>query len=111
MSEEDKMTIKEFNLYYQGFHALRNINLRVKRNEICAVFGPARSGKTSLLKSANRLTDLIFGTRHTGTISLDGEEVYDPELDVTQLRRRVGMVFDLPNPLPMSIFDNVAYGP
>jgi len=111
MSQEDKITIKEFNLYYGGFHALRNINLSIRRNEICAVFGPARSGKTSLLKSANRLTDLIFGARHTGMISLDGKDIHDPELDVTQLRRRVGMVFDLPNPLPLSIFDNVAYGP
>ena len=69
------------------------------------------SGKTTLLKSLNRLTDLIFRVRHTGTIFLDGKDIYDPEVDVTQLRRRVGMVFDLPTPLRMSIFDNVAYGP
>jgi phosphate transport system ATP-binding protein len=69
------------------------------------------SGKTTLLKSLNRLTDLIFRVRHTGTIFLDQKDIYDPEVDVTQLRRRVGMVFDLPTPLRMSIFDNVAYGP
>ena len=80
-------------------------------NEIFAIFGPARSGKTTLLKSLNRLTDLIFGARHTGTILLDGTDIYDPKVSLTQLRRRIGMVFDLPTPLPMSIFDNVAYGP
>jgi phosphate transport system ATP-binding protein len=111
MPLENKIVIKDFNFYYQSFQALRNINLNIFSREIFAIFGPARSGKTTLLKSLNRLTDLIFGTRHTGNIFLDGTDIYDPKHSLTQLRRRVGMVFELPTPLPMSIFDNVAYGP
>jgi phosphate transport system ATP-binding protein len=111
MSQEKKIVIKNFNFYYDFVQALRDIDLDIKSNEIFAIFGPARSGKTTLLKSLNRLTDLIFGTRHTGTILLDGLDIYDPKVNLTQLRRRIGMVFDLPTPLPMSIFDNVAYGP
>jgi len=111
MSQGSKIVIKDFNFYYDSFQALRNINFDILPKEIFTVFGPARSGKTTLLKSLNRLTDLIFGARHTGTILLDGMDIYDPKLDLTNLRRRIGMVFDLPTPLPMSIFDNVAYGP
>ena len=107
----DKIAIRDFIFYYDSTHALQNINLLIKPREIFAIFGPARSGKTTLLKSLNRLTDLTFGARHTGTILLDGEDIYDPAINLIQLRRRVGMVFDLPIPLPMSIFDNVAYGP
>jgi phosphate transport system ATP-binding protein len=111
MSQVDKIVVKDFNFYYEGLQALRNVNLNIRAHEISAIFGPSRSGKTTLLKSLNRLTDLIFGVSRTGTILLDGTDIYDPKLDVTQLRRRIGMVFDLPTPLPMSIFDNVAYGP
>ena len=111
MPLENKIVIKDFNFYYQSFQALRNINLNIFSREIFAFFGPARSGKTTLLKSLNRLTDLIFGTKHTGTIFLGGADIYNPQLSLTQLRRRIGMVFDLPTPLPLSIFDNVAYGP
>jgi len=107
----DKIVIKDFSFYYDSSPALRNINFNIHSREIFAIFGPARSGKTTLLKSINRLTDLIFGTTHTGTILLDGEDIYDPKMSVTHLRRRVGIVFDLPTPLPMSTFDNVAYGP
>ena len=111
MSQDSKIVIKDFNFYYQSFQALRSISLNIHSKEIFAIFGPARSGKTTLLKSLNRLTDLIFGTKHTGSIFLDGADIYDPQLSLTQLRRRIGMVFDLPTPLPLSIFDNVAYGP
>ncbi len=111
MSPETKIDIKGFNFYYGSVLALRDINLMIQPKKIFAIFGPARSGKTTVLKSMNRLTDLIFGTSHTGTILLDGKDVYDPNVDLTDLRRRIGMVFDLPTPLPMSIFDNVAYGP
>jgi phosphate transport system ATP-binding protein len=111
MSQEEKIVIKDFSLYYDSVEALRMMNLRLRPREIFALFGPSRSGKTTLLKSLNRLTDLIFGTRHTGTILLDGIDIYDPKISLTQLRRRIGMVFDLPTPLPISIFDNVAYGP
>jgi phosphate transport system ATP-binding protein len=109
--QESKIVIHEFNFYYDSLQALKNIELHIRPNEIFAIFGPARSGKTTLLKSLNRLTDLIFGARHTGTILLDGKDIYDRKLGLTQLRRRVGIVFDLPTPLPMSIFENVAYGP
>jgi phosphate transport system ATP-binding protein len=105
------MVIKDFSFYYDSLQALRNISLTIQRKEILTVFGPARSGKTTLLKSLNRLTDLVFGTSHTGTIHLDETDIYDPNVDLTQLRRRIGMVFDLPTPLPMSIFDNISYGP
>ena len=107
----DKIVIRDFSFYYNSTQALRNINLHIKPREIFAIFGPARSGKTTLLKSLNRLTDLIFGTKHSGTILLDGVDIYDPGINLIQLRRRVGMVFDLPTALPMSVFDNVAYGP
>ncbi len=111
MPQEDKIVIKDFNFYYHSFQALHHINLNVRSREIFAIFGPARSGKSTFLKSLNRLTDLIFGTKHTGAILLDGTDIYDPNMSLTGLRRRVGMVFDLPTPLPMSIFNNVAYGP
>jgi phosphate transport system ATP-binding protein len=111
MSQGSKIVIKDFNFYYDSSQALRNISLDIRPKEIFTIFGPARSGKTTLLKSLNRLTDLIFGASHTGAILLDGMDIYDPKLNLTHLRRRIGMVFDLPTPLPISIFDNVAYGP
>jgi phosphate transport system ATP-binding protein len=111
MSSGVKIAIQNFNVSYGSVHALRDINLSIRPSEIFAIFGPARSGKTTLLKSLNRLTELIFGATHTGNISLDGMDIFNPKLSVTQLRRRLGMVFDLPTPLPMSIFDNIIYGP
>lgn len=111
MALGDKIFIKDFNFYYGSVQALNKITLPIKVNQIFAIFGPARSGKTTLLKSLNRLTDLIFGSGHTGTILLDGVDIHDSKISLTDLRRRVGMVFDLPTSLPMSIFDNVSYGP
>ena len=111
MSQEAKIVIKDFSFYYASVQALQNINFNIRPKEIFTVFGPARSGKTTLLKSLNRLTDLIFGASHTGAILLDETDIYDPKVDLTHLRRRIGMVFDLPTPLPLSIFENIAYGP
>ena len=111
MSQGSKIVVKDFSFYYDSSQALRNINLNIRPKEIFTAFGPARSGKTTLLKSLNRLTDLIFGASHTGAILLDETDIYDSKVDLTHLRRRIGMVFDLPTPLPMSIFDNIAYGP
>jgi phosphate transport system ATP-binding protein len=108
---DDKLSIKDFSFYYDSYQALQGINLHIKVNQIFAIFGPARSGKTTFLKSLNRLTDLTFGSSHTGSILLDGVDIFDPKTSLTDLRRRVGMVFDLPTPLPMSIIDNVTYGP
>jgi phosphate transport system ATP-binding protein len=111
MPEKDKIVLHSFSSFYGDAPALKEINLQIRSHQIFALLGPARSGKTTLLKSINRLTDLIFGARHTGQIFLDGQDVFAPEVVLPELRRRVGMVFDLPTPLPLSIFDNVAYGP
>ncbi len=107
----DKIAVENFHFYYGSTAALKDITFSVKPNQIFAILGPARSGKTSLLKSMNRLTDMIFGSRHTGRILLDGSDIYGSDVSVSELRRRVGMVFDLPTALPDSVFENVAYGP
>jgi phosphate transport system ATP-binding protein len=111
MLPQSKISIKELNFYYKNNQVIRDFNLEISSNEILAVFGPANSGTTTLLRSFNRLGDLIPGTRLEGEILLDGKNIYAPDVNVTDLRRRVGMVFDVPTPLPMSIFDNIAYGP
>jgi phosphate transport system ATP-binding protein len=111
MPEEVKVVLEHFHFYYGASPALKDVNLQIPPRQIFAFLGPARSGKTTLLKSLNRLTDLIFGTNHTGHIFLDHQEIYDSQISLPELRRRVGMVFDLPTPLPRSVFENVAYGP
>jgi phosphate transport system ATP-binding protein len=111
MESPAKIVIQNFTFQYGAFAALKDLNLSIGANQIFAILGPARSGKTTLLKSMNRLTDLIFGTNHAGRIFIDGREIYGPEVSLPELRRRVGMVFDLPTALPLSIFENVAYGP
>lgn len=106
----DKFTITDLNLYYGSFHALKGMNLKLAKNCITALIGPSGCGKSSFLKCLNRMNDLIEGCKITGEILLDGEDIYGT-MDVNQLRKRVGMVFQKPNPFPMSIYDNVAYGP
>lgn len=106
----DKYEIKEANLFYGDFHALKNISLQIPEKEVTAFIGPSGCGKSTLLKSLNRMNDLIPGCKITGNFLLDGEDIYASK-DVNQLRKRVGMVFQKPNPFPMSIYDNVAYGP
>ena len=106
----DKFTIKDVDLYYSEFQALKNISLNIPNNEITAFIGPSGCGKSTLLKSLNRMNDLIEGCKITGEIKLDGENIYG-EMDVNLLRKRVGMVFQKPNPFPMSIYDNIAFGP
>ena len=105
-----KIEIKNTDLYYGDFHALKNINLDIPANQITAFIGPSGCGKSTLPKSLNRMNDLVEGCRITGELLLDGEDIYGP-MDVNLLRRRVGMVFQKPNPFPMSIYDNIAYGP
>lgn len=106
----DKITVENLNLYYGDFHALKNINLKIPANKITAFIGPSGCGKSTLMKSINRMNDLVEGCRITGSIRLGDEEIYGG-MDVNLLRKRVGMVFQKANPFPMSIFDNVAYGP
>jgi phosphate transport system ATP-binding protein len=110
MKLADKITVRGVNLYYGAFHALKDVTAAFARQEITALIGPSGCGKSTLLKSINRMNDLIEGCRITGEIRLDGEDIYK-DLDATRLRRRVGMVFQKPNPFPMSVYDNVAYGP
>ena len=106
----DKYTIKDLELFYGDFKALKNINLNIQEKEITAFIGPSGCGKSTLLKTLNRMNDLVEGCRITGSVQLDGEDIYG-KIDVNKLRKRVGMVFQKPNPFPMSIFDNIAYGP
>jgi phosphate transport system ATP-binding protein len=111
MKNKSKIFIDHFHFYYGKVQALKDLSLSISARQIFAILGPARSGKTTLLKSMNRLADLIHGTSHTGEIYIDGREIYGDEMPLPELRRRVGMVFDLPTALPLSIFENIAYGP
>lgn len=105
-----KIDIRNTDLYYGDFHALKDIDLEIPANKITAFIGPSGCGKSTLLKSLNRMNDLVEGCRITGELLLDGEDIYG-NMDVNLLRKRVGMVFQKPNPFPMSIYDNIAYGP
>lgn len=107
---KEKFSISNMDLHYGAFHALKSINLDLKENEISAFIGPSGCGKSTLLKSLNRMNDLVEGCRITGDILLDGEDIYG-SMDTNLLRKRVGMVFQKPNPFPMSVYDNVAFGP
>lgn len=105
-----KISIKNLDLYYSDFKALKNVNLEIEANKITAFIGPSGCGKSTLLKSINRMNDLVEGCRIEGSIELDGQNIFKG-MDVNLLRKRVGMVFQKPNPFPMSIYDNIAYGP
>lgn len=110
IEKKDKFTIGNLDLYYGDFHALKGINLNIRPNEITAFIGPSGCGKSTLLKSLNRMNDLVEGCRITGQVLLDGEDIYG-DMNVNLLRKRVGMVFQKPNPFPMSIYDNIVFGP
>ena len=105
-----KISIKNMDLHYGDFHALKNVNLEIEANKITAFIGPSGCGKSTLLKSLTRMNDLVEGCKITGKVTLDGDDIYG-DMDVNLLRKRVGMVFQKPNPFPMSIYDNIAYGP
>ena len=107
----DKLLVNDFSFYYGNFQALEKLNLPVKENQITALIGPSGCGKSTFLRSINRMNDTIAGTRVEGEILLDEHNIYAPEVDVVDLRQRVGMVFQRPNPFPQSIYDNVAFGP
>lgn len=106
----DKFTIDNMNLYYGKFHALKDVTLHMPKNKITAFIGPSGCGKSTLLKSLNRMNDLVEGCKITGDIRLDGADIYG-DMDINVLRKRVGMVFQKANPFPMSVYDNIAFGP
>lgn len=109
--ENSKITVKNLNLHYGENHALKDVNMEIPNNAITAFIGPSGCGKSTFLKCINRMNDLVENVRIEGQILLDGEDVYDKRVDTTLLRKKVGMVFQQPNPFPMSIYDNIAYGP
>jgi phosphate transport system ATP-binding protein len=108
---DNKIEVKQFNFYYGDFQALIDLNLPIRRNQITALIGPSGCGKSTFLRSLNRMNDTISIGRAEGEVLLDGKNIYDEDVDVSELRQRVGMVFQRPNPFPQSVYDNVAYGP
>ena len=106
----NKFTVENLNLYYGDFHALKNVSIDIPANEITAFIGPSGCGKSTFLKTLNRMNDLVEGCKIEGNVLLDQEDIYG-KMDVNMLRKRVGMVFQKPNPFPMSVYDNIAFGP
>ena len=109
--DKTKILVEDLHLYYGENHALKGVNMDIKENAITAFIGPSGCGKSTFLKTLNRMNDLVDNVRITGTVKLDGEDIYEKNIDTTILRKKVGMVFQQPNPFPMSIYDNIAYGP
>ena len=105
------ITVKDLNLYYGAAHALKNVNIDIAENSITALIGPSGCGKSTFLKTLNRMNDLIPGVRIEGDVRYNGMDIFGKNVDVNELRREIGMVFQKPNPFPMSIYDNIAYGP
>ena len=106
-----KIALRDLHLYYGDFHALKGLSMEIPEKEITAFIGPSGCGKSTCLKTLNRMNDLVEGCKITGGVFIDGEDIYAPQTDVTLLRRRASMVFQKPNPFPMSVYDNIAYGP
>lgn len=111
MELQTKISTKNLNLYYGQNHALKNISIDLYANQITAFIGPSGCGKSTYLKTLNRMNDLVEGVKIDGTVLFNGEDIFGPQVDTTLLRKKIGMVFQQPNPFPMSIYDNVAYGP
>ena len=111
MADNIKISVEDLHLYYGENHALKGVNMQIRPNAVTAFIGPSGCGKSTFLKTLNRMNDLVENVKITGKVLLDGEDIYDPRVDVTVLRKKVGMVFQQPNPFPMSIYDNIAYGP
>ena len=111
MDKKTKIQVRDLNLYYGDNHALKNVSMDIKENSITAFIGPSGCGKSTFLKTLNRMNDLVDGVKISGEVLLDGENIYGAGVDTTILRKKVGMVFQQPNPFPMSIYDNIAYGP
>ena len=108
---ESNISVSNLNLYYGANHALKNVSMEIPKQEVTAFIGPSGCGKSTFLKTLNRMNDLVDGVRIDGKVLLDGEDIYSADVDTTLLRKKVGMVFQQPNPFPMSIYDNIAYGP
>lgn len=108
---ESKISVCDLNLYYGSNHALKNVSMEIPKQEVTAFIGPSGCGKSTFLKTLNRMNDLVDGVKINGKVLLDGEDIYGSDVDTTLLRKKVGMVFQQPNPFPMSIYDNIAYGP
>ena len=108
---ENRIEVQDFNFYYGEFQALIDLNVAIRKNQITALIGPSGCGKSTFLRALNRMNETISGTRHEGKVLLDGQDIYDSTVDVVELRQRIGMVFQRPNPFPQSIYDNVAFGP
>lgn len=111
LKKESIISVKDLNLWYDKTQALKNINIEIEQNTITALIGPSGCGKSTFLKTLNRMNDLVHGVKITGSVKYRGEDIFAPSCDVNELRRQVGMVFQKPNPFPMSVYDNVAYGP
>ena len=111
MSNKIKVKVENLNLYYGENHALKDVNMDIQENAVTAFIGPSGCGKSTFLKTLNRMNDYVKDIKITGSVVLDGEDIYDSRVDTTVLRKKVGMVFQQPNPFPMSIYDNIAYGP
>ena len=111
MEKKTKIQVRDLNFWYGENHALKNVSMDIKENSITAFIGPSGCGKSTILKTLNRMNDLVDGVRIEGQVLIDGEDIYGKDVDTTVLRKKVGMVFQQPNPFPMSIYDNIAYGP
>ena len=103
--------MKNFNFFYDKFHALKDINVEIQKNKVTALIGPSGCGKSTFLRSINRMNDLIEGVKYEGTIEFDGKNIFDSDSDIVELRKKVGMVFQKPNPFPKTIYENIVYGP
>ena len=111
MENNVKIKVENLNLYYGTNHALKDVSMDIYENKVTALIGPSGCGKSTFLKTLNRMNDLVENVKITGNVMLDGTDIFDSRLDTTVLRENVGMVFQQPNPFPMSIYDNIAYGP
>jgi phosphate transport system ATP-binding protein len=106
----NRIEVEDLNVYFDDAHILKDINIKIPKNTVTALIGPSGCGKSTFIRTLNRMNDVISTFRHDGVVYLDGEDIYDPKIDVVNLRKKIGMVFQKPNPFPKSIFDNVAYG-
>ena len=111
MENAVRLKVKNFNFYYDKFQALKDINVEIQKNKVTALIGPSGCGKSTFLRSINRMNDLIDGVRYEGVITFDGKNIFDSDNDIVELRKKIGMVFQKPNPFPKTIYENIVYGP